>query len=307
MAKRGSSGYSCVLGVDKPSGMSSHDVVNRVRTAFGEKRVGHFGTLDPLASGVLLVGVGPAARLDAFLVEHDKTYAACIVFGQRRNTDDGEGQIIAESPVPAEVADADFARQVLGEFTGPIAQVPPAFSAIKRGGVTAYTLARSGQDVELEPRRVEVHAAELLAVEPHSWTVRFAVSKGTYIRSLARDMGERVGCGAYLASLRRERVGTVGLDACNSLDDLAASPRLLDPVSLLGYPSATVAPSDAAVLANGGAIPLSRIKNVPDESLIPGSYLSMVWDNRLKALYRVDEAGGTARCACLFSVGVARG
>ncbi len=310
MAQRGTTDLSFVLGVNKPSGMSSHDVVNRVRTLFGERRVGHFGTLDPLASGVLVLGVGPAARLDAYLTSHDKTYVARIVFGEERNTDDAEGEVIAYADVPECVSDAQFASSILSACTGSLEQVPPAFSAIKRNGHTSYELARKGQIVDLEPRAVTVYSAELLSCDTSSWTVSFTVSGGTYIRALARDIGHAVGCGAYLASLERTMLGDVSLAQCQTLDDIdAANPHILDPISLLGFPCIEVPASLASALNNGGELPLICLGTQlePSCALEDGDFVSIILDNTLKGIYRLDLTRNAYVCACLFRIGVARG
>ena len=305
MAKRGASGRSFVLAVDKPSGMTSHDVVNRCRAAFGERRVGHFGTLDPLAEGVMLVGVGSAARLDRYLVEHDKSYVARIVFGEERASDDAEGSVIEARPVPACIADHAFAEETLASFAGPQLQVPPVYSAIKHGGVSSHVMARKGQEVAMEPRAIEVHGARLLSCDARSWTVLFDVSKGTYIRALARDIGRAVGCGAYLGGLLRDRLGDIVLADCNPLDDLAnpEAMRLLDPVALLGFRHIELLEVQRKALENGGALPVSCTEG----TLNDGELVSVVSDNRLKAVYRADAQAGCLKCDCMFSPGVERG
>ena len=142
--KRGQSGLSLIIGIDKPQGMSSHDAVNRIRRMFGERRVGHMGTLDPLATGVLAVCVGPASRLDAYLTNHDKTYEARIAFGAQTDTDDAAGEVIRQAAVASELSDATFAQEYLASIVGPRMQMPPAYSAIKKDGVKAYEAARRG-------------------------------------------------------------------------------------------------------------------------------------------------------------------
>ena len=310
MATRGSSGRSCVLAVRKPSGMSSHDVVNRCRSAFAEKRVGHFGTLDPLAEGVMLVGVGPAARLNASLVEHDKCYVARVVFGQFRNTDDAEGEVIGGGVCGPDLLDEEFARTTLAGFVGTQMQMPPQFSAIKRGGVTAYEAARKGESIELDAREITVFAADLVSLEgecgnpdnPPVWNVRFAVSKGTYIRSLARDLGARTGAGAYLGGLMRETLGDIGLEDCASLDALAEA-KLLDPVALLDFPVVT---PDAAMLSrleNGNALSAPAEASAWED----GAPVSIADKDTLFAVYRYNKMRNRLDCDCKFSVGVERG
>ena len=303
MAKRGGTGLSFVICINKPAGMTSHDVVNRVRRAYGERRVGHFGTLDPLAEGVMLVGVGPAARLDAFLVEHGKDYVARIVFGEERDTDDAEGEVLSSSPVPTSIADAAYAQGVLDAFVGEQMQVPPVYSAIKHSGVSAHALARAGKEVVCDPRSIEVFEAKLLSLDGTSWTVAFSVSKGTYIRALARDIGRRVGCGAYLGALLRERLGEVTRGDCMSLEDLdAGNLRILDPVRLLGYPVFELTAEQEKRVANGNDLPLPA----PLDCMIAGSRISVVCDNRLRAIYRVGDGDARMVSECVFAVGVQR-
>ena len=198
--KRGDTDLCLVLAVDKPSGMTSHDVVSRARRIFGEKRVGHTGTLDPLASGVLPLCVGPATRLDQFLTGHDKSYVVSVVFGAATDTDDCDGEVIRTGVVPDEVFDPFFASVFVGGLVGKSKQLPPVYSAIKVGGTKACDAARKGRVIDLAPRDIEVYSAELLGIggadgaEPARWDIAFKVSKGTYIRALARDIGHSLGC-----------------------------------------------------------------------------------------------------------------
>ncbi len=241
-ARRGATELSGILAIDKPQGMTSHDVVNRVRRITGERRVGHAGTLDPMATGVLIVLVGPATRLAPYLTSAEKTYDARILFGAETDTDDADGRITLTAPVPDEVCDPFAASGMVASLVGTHEQVPPAFSAIKRGGVTAYEAARKGEALELEPRTIEVKAARLLGVEvePPSWDVEFAVSKGTYIRALARDLGRACESAAHLGALRRTRSGAVGLAETHTLEELEAAGDVTalfaDPTTALGLP-----------------------------------------------------------------------
>ena len=216
-SRRGATSLRGVLLVDKPSGFTSHDVVGRIRRITGERRVGHAGTLDPMATGLLVVLVGPFTRLEPFLSAADKTYDARIVFGSATDTDDAEGAVIEQLPVPDSAMDAEFAARIVASLVGPSMQMPPVYSAIKVGGRTAHRVARKGGDIELAPRAVIVHEATLLDVDPgsSSWHVRFRVSKGTYVRALARDLGRAVGSAAHLAALRRVSSGP--LEVCDAL------------------------------------------------------------------------------------------
>ena len=243
--KRKPSDINLLLAVDKPVGISSHDAVARVRRCVGERRVGHAGTLDPLASGVLVIGVGQATRLLGRITLDRKGYLARIAFGSETNTDDAEGEVVRRiDPVP-ELLEPAFAKRVLTGFIGAQQQVPPAFSAISVDGVRSYKRARAGEDVSLPARPIEVFSADLISVEPGEagegpvWTVAFEVSKGTYIRALARDIG-RAACGAaHLCDLRRTSSGSIGLRACVGLDALdreTVRAWCLDPVATLGLP-----------------------------------------------------------------------
>ena len=213
---------SGVLIVDKPAGFTSHDIVARVRRILGLRQVGHFGTLDPFATGILPISVGKATRFAQFYLKSRKSYSGTIRFGFSTDTYDSTGRPTSEDqPV---VLDADILERIFREFTGRLMQTPPSFSAKHVGGVRAYELARQHKPVSLAPVEVEIYALELLGVEGE--LVRFAVecSGGTYVRSLAHDLGQKMGCGAHLACLRRtavaefseSRAATLGqlLEAC---------------------------------------------------------------------------------------------
>ena len=241
--RRGTSGINCLLAIDKPLGLTSHDVVSRVRRVLGERRVGHAGTLDPAASGVLVVGVGQATRLLGMLTLDDKRYEARIAFGTQTSTDDVEGEVVLTRPVPERLAEPGVAAAVVASLVGPCDQVPPAYSAISVDGRRAYDRARAGEEVELPVRHVTIHEAALTGVETGDelvWLCSFHVSKGTYVRSIARDLGQSMGTAAHLAGLRSTASGPVGIDACLSLEELEALgsshvlERALDPVKALG-------------------------------------------------------------------------
>ncbi|MBQ6585423.1 MAG: tRNA pseudouridine(55) synthase TruB [Coriobacteriales bacterium] len=257
--KRGQTNISCLLAVDKPQGMGSHDVVNRVRRISGERRVGHCGTLDPMATGLLLVAVGPATRLSEYLIGHDKRYIARVSWGVATDTDDAEGTVVSRMPLPAAVDDPVFAQSLLDALLGDSMQVPPLYSAIKREGVKAYEAARKGSGVELEPRPITVYRADLITIGwlegvPY-WDVDFEVSKGTYIRALARDLGVAAGSVAHLSALRRCVAGPMSVDDAHSLQQLeeAADIRELscDPVAALGLPCVEVDPEQLQAIQQG--------------------------------------------------------
>ena len=212
-------GISGVLILDKPAGLTSHDIVARVRRILGLRQVGHFGTLDPFATGVLPVSVGKATRFAQFYLKSRKAYEGTIRFGFSTDTYDATGQPTSEnSPV---VLEAEILERIFREFTGRIMQTPPPFSAKHVGGVRAYELARQQKPVSLAPVEVEIYALELLGIEQQD--VRFAVecSGGTYVRSLAHDLGQKVRCGAYLAGLRRTGVAEFKESQAVTLDRLA--------------------------------------------------------------------------------------
>lgn len=332
--KRGQSGICCIVGIDKPKGKSSHDVVNVVRRVFGERRVGHTGTLDPLATGALVVCVGPATRLDAYMTAHDKTYEVRIAFGVATDTDDAQGKPVRIAPVPPEVCDRAFASEFVRSLVGRHRQLPPAYSAIKQNGVKSYEAARMGNVIQLEPRDVEIYDAELLGLEgdPSAsriyWDVRLSVSKGTYIRSVARDAGVALGTAAHVDELRRVCAGGLDVEDCVSLEALAdrGLEAAIDPVFLLGYRMAFLNDSQAAAVQNGRSLQMSELglfeapRRFDDADCGPrrgarasvdplgdGELISLVYENELKALYGADPSRGIVRPSCVFSQGVTRG
>jgi len=206
-----------ILNVDKPSGMTSHDVVAAVRRTLRQQKVGHAGTLDPMATGVLLMCLGDATRLSEYLMASPKTYRAEIRLGVSTTTDDAQGRIVDEQPVTATCEEIETA---LRAFVGRIAQVPPAFSAIKRGGKRLYELARQGIAVNAPPRQVEVYALRLLECDLPRLCIEVRCGPGTYIRALARDLGHALGCGAHLTALRRTQSGGFSVDEALPLDAL---------------------------------------------------------------------------------------
>lgn len=211
-----------IFAVYKPVGPTSHDVVNRVRRATGERRVGHAGTLDPLASGVLVVAVGrESTRQLSAIVESEKEYLAGIRLGESSTTDDAEGDKLDGPTI--EPPSEEKIRKILEKFVGEIEQVPPAFSAIKVGGKTAYKLARQGKSVELKARTVSIKEIELLRYEWPELEIKVVTGSGVYIRSLARDIGQALGTTAYMSSLERTRVGQFKKDQAIPLDKLISN------------------------------------------------------------------------------------
>lgn len=207
-----------IFNIDKAVGMTSHDVVARVRRLTRQKRVGHAGTLDPAASGVLPICLGQATRVAEYLSESGKAYRAVVIFGAVTDTYDAEGEVVRSAPV-------DLTREQLAEalpaFLGPQMQLPPLYSAIKLGGQPLYKLARAGIEAERQARPVVISRLDLLDWQPPALTLEVECSKGTYIRSLAYDLGERLGCGAHLGGLVRLRSGPFTLDDSLTLEELA--------------------------------------------------------------------------------------
>lgn len=195
---------SGVLVVDKPVGMTSHDVVQVIRNGTNIRRAGHTGTLDPRASGVLVVLVGPAVRLSEYISASDKRYQAIVRLGATTDTYDEEGKVTTSSPV--EITEEQFVES-LEQFVGEIEQVPPPYSAVKVHGKKAYEMAREGKEVDLAPRKINVYSLELLEWAPPEAVIDVYCSSGTYVRSLANDLGKSLGCGAYLVGLRRTKSG----------------------------------------------------------------------------------------------------
>ena len=253
------SGKDGLVIVDKPGGMTSHDVVARIRRLAGTKRVGHAGTLDPMATGVLVVGVEKATRLLGYLALTEKQYDATIRLGQSTSTDDAEGELTGGASA-ADLMPQALAVAVQG-LTGEIEQVPPAVSAIKVDGQRAYKLTRAGAAPDLKPRPVTVHEFTVTAIRPADGglldvdaTVR--CSSGTYIRALARDLGNNLGTGGHLTRLRRTRVGGYGLEGARTLEHLAERFEVLPlaQAASAAFPRRDLSADEARRLAHGGRL-----------------------------------------------------
>jgi tRNA pseudouridine55 synthase len=251
-----------VLVVDKPSGPTSHDVVERVRQVLGQPRAGHTGTLDPFATGVLAVCLGKATRLVRFLSEGDKVYRATVRLGFATTTDDRLGEPTGEArPVRVEGAALDEACRAL---TGPLMQVPPVYSAKRVAGRRMYDLARRGVAVDREAVPVTVHALEVLAFADDRVEVEVRCSPGTYVRALARDLGKALGVGGHLDELRRTHTGAFGLEQAVRWDDLdARAAQAVLPLSslLAGLPAVTVGEEGVAFLRNGRPLDRARVQS----------------------------------------------
>ncbi len=214
--------FEGILLVDKPQGITSHDVVARLRRKFRMKRIGHAGTLDPMATGLLVVLVGKATKASQFLISLDKRYEGTIRLGQTTHTQDAESDIVVEAPVP-DIGEEEIRRQMTA-FTGDQYQTPPMHSAIKVNGVPLYKMARKGKEVVREPRFVRVSEFELLRLALPDVDFRVAASKGFYVRTLAHDFGNRIGCGGHLCRLRRTGAGKFGLGDALPLEEIEALP-----------------------------------------------------------------------------------
>ncbi len=258
-------GASCetvsgVLLIDKPVGPSSNAVLQRTKRLLGATRAGHTGTLDPLASGLLVIGLGEATKFSGAMLDADKAYRAWVKLGERTATGDAEGPVLARSEVKV-TRDELFA--ILDRFRGEIEQLPPIYSAIKHLGRPLYAYARSGQPVPRSPRRIVIRRLELEEFEGNTAVLFVECSKGTYIRALAEDIGEALGCGAHLAALERNAVGPFRLDqsiALNTLEALSPAERrgrLLPPEALVGSRPRLMLDSQlAAKFRQGRAVPV---------------------------------------------------
>ncbi len=288
MSRRGATNLSGILIIDKPAGMTSHDVLSVVRKATGEKRIGHAGTLDPMATGLLVVLVGPATRLAPYLSSATKRYLAKIEFGSATDTDDAEGQPVSSAPCPPGLFDHSAAQSILDSFLGSSMQVPPQYSAIKVEGRTAHRVSRAGGEIQLAPRPIEVSEARLLGTDSakETWDVEFLVSKGTYVRALARDIAVAAGTVAHLSALRRTASGVLNLaDHACALDDVidAASSASLpayfvDPVEAMSLP---LLEADPETVRNG-----RRLPPIVRPGAVPDSLFAVTDRGRLLAVYR---------------------
>lgn len=208
---------SGILLIDKPTGFTSHDVVAKLRRRFNTKRVGHAGTLDPMATGLLVLAIGPATRVLRYIDLEPKEYRFTVKFGIETDTQDADGEAVAEKPVPSDL-DSQI-RATMIHFLGDIQQLPPMYSAVKVDGRPLYKYARKGEDVEREPRDITVYSLELEGgAQGDEATFRCVCSGGTYVRTLAHDMGQRIGCGAHVVSLTRTGVGRFRLEDATTID-----------------------------------------------------------------------------------------
>ncbi|BCR04831.1 tRNA pseudouridine synthase B [Desulfuromonas versatilis] len=276
-----------LLIVDKPRGITSHDVVRQVRRALKTRKVGHAGTLDPLATGLLLVAVGEGTRVLQFLMEGDKTYRARLKLGETTDTQDSDGKVIEQRPWQG-IGPQDVER-ACASFRGEIRQVPPMYSALKKDGVPLYRLARQGIEIEREERPVTIHRLEILQVELPAVAIEVDCSKGTYIRTLVHDIGQALGCGAHLTELRRTRSGLFSIERALTLEqlaegvELAGHPAWLSLGEALGeYPAVQLVEEACRRLRNGIPPALDEVRG--GENCRPGERALLYEGPRLLAI-----------------------
>jgi tRNA pseudouridine55 synthase len=284
-----------VLVIDKPAGPTSHDVVARARRALGEKRIGHTGTLDPLATGVLPLVIGRATRLASLLSPSEKEYEASIRLGTSTDTYDAEAVAGRGEGVDAPAIGRAQLDDALDAFRGSFEQMPPPYSAKKVGGVPAYRLARKQKPTGLSAAPVTVHALTLVGLEDGLITVRLVTSAGFYVRSLAHDLGTRLGCGAYLQALRRTRAGRFGLDQAVALDDLDRNPGVaaarLIPLGALVPELPAVGVNDRGVtrVSHGNSLSPEHLVKPESGLLAAGSRVRVL--DAAERLLAIAEAG----------------
>ena len=276
--------------VDKPTGMTSHDVVARMRRLAGTRKVGHAGTLDPMATGVLVLGVGRATRLLGHLLVTDKAYDATIRLGESTTTDDAEGETVARASTDS-VTEADV-RAALAAMVGEVDQVPSAVSAIKVDGKRAYARVRSGEQVELAPRRVRIESIDVHAVRGDDVDISVSCSSGTYVRAIARDLGEALGVGGHLAALRRTAVGPYRSEDAHTLDELE------DDLAVVPIADAARSAFPSLVLDDDQATDVRFGRRLTLQLPTDGPVALLTGDDEFLALY--EQSGEQARAVAVF-------
>ena len=274
-----------ILVIDKSAGWTSQDVAAKLRGVFHERRVGHGGTLDPMATGVLPVFIGRATRAAEFLESAEKEYVAGLRLGVVTDTQDTSGTVLETNPVSVTRAQLEAA---LRQFLGPIEQIPPMYSAIKINGQKLYELARRGQEVARKPRSITIHALELLEGEGADWTVRVRCSKGTYVRTLCHDLGRALGCGGCMSSLRRTRAGSFTLAQAVTMQQVLDFAAGQDPQQLLMPVDAVFAAHPPLIVTLGQAAKLKNGAQVKDWQFQPGEYRVYAEDGEFLLLGRVE-------------------
>ena len=274
-----------ILVIDKSAGWTSQDVAAKLRGVFHERRVGHGGTLDPMATGVLPVFIGRATRAAEFLESAEKEYVAGLRLGVVTDTQDTSGTVLETNSVCVTRAQLEAA---LRQFLGPIEQIPPMYSAIKINGQKLYELARRGQELARKPRSITIHALELLEGEGADWTVRVRCSKGTYVRTLCHDLGRALGCGGCMSSLRRMRAGSFTLAQAVTMQQVLDFAAGQDPQQLLMPVDAVFAAHPPLIVTLGQAAKLKNGAQVKDWQFQPGTYRVYAEDGEFLLLGRVE-------------------
>ena len=274
-----------ILVIDKSAGWTSQDVAAKLRSVFHERRVGHGGTLDPMATGVLPVFIGRATRAAEFLESAEKEYVAGLRLGVVTDTQDTSGTVLETNSVCVTRAQLEAA---LRQFLGPIEQIPPMYSAIKINGQKLYELARRGQEVARRPRSITIHALELLEGEGADWTIRVRCSKGTYVRTLCHDLGRALGCGGCMSSLRRTRAGSFTLAQAVTMQQVLDFAAGQDPQQLLMPVDAVFAAHPPLIVTLGQAAKLKNGAQVKDWQFQPGTYRVYAEDGEFLLLGRVE-------------------
>ena len=274
-----------ILVIDKSAGWTSQDVAAKLRGVFHERRVGHGGTLDPMATGVLPVFIGRATRAAEFLESAEKEYVAGLRLGVVTDTQDTSGTVLETNSVCVTRAQLEAA---LRQFLGPIEQTPPMYSAIKINGQKLYELARRGQEVARRPRSITIHALELLGGEGADWTIRVRCSKGTYVRTLCHDLGRALGCGGCMSSLRRTRAGSFTLAQAVTMQQVLDFAAGQDPQQLLMPVDAVFAAHPPLIVTLGQAAKLKNGAQVKDWQFQPGTYRVYAEDGEFLLLGRVE-------------------
>lgn len=287
-----------LLIIDKPAGMTSFDVVRQLRRYCNTRRVGHAGTLDPMATGVLPVALGFATRLIEYLMAGDKVYRATLQLGASTDTQDAEGQMVSTGDW-TQVTRGSF-EEACGGMTGTIMQIPPMYSALKQGGTPLYQLARQGIEVPREAREIRIDAIEILRFEPPLVDLQVTCGKGTYIRTLCHDLGVRLGCGAHLTALRRTRNGIFDEDSSHSLEEIRqlcaageALPLITPLQALADWPGIRVQGGAVERLKNGVAPRLDEVCGTAG----PGRLVRLMVGDRLAAVARYPELPGSPQDA----------
>lgn len=274
-----------ILVIDKSAGWTSQDVAAKLRGVFHERRVGHGGTLDPMATGVLPVFIGRATRAAEFLESAEKEYVAGLRLGVVTDTQDTSGTVLETNSVCVTRAQLEAA---LRQFLGPIEQIPPMYSAIKINGQKLYELARRGQEVARRPRSITIHALELLEGEGADWTIRVRCSKGTYVRTLCHDLGRALGCGGCMSSLRRTRAGSFTLAQAVTMQQVLDFAAGQDPQQLLMPVDAVFAAHPPLIVTLGQAAKLKNGAQVKDWQFQPGTYRVYAEDGEFLLFGRVE-------------------